>query len=212
MVKHVFMLDDHPAIIQGLESQLQDSRLRFFTGSGLSDLMESLLNNRIDLLILDYELGSETALELIPRIREIVPSLPIIIFTMHSEPWIVSMLIKKEVKGIVFKGDPLSEMQLAVEKILFQQEHYYSITVMKAILLVMGDQSMHSEVAYVPSPREREVINLMSQGCTSEEISNRLFLTKSTVDTIRKNILLKSGAENAAHLMRIAFLKGWISA
>lgn len=91
-----------------------------------------------------------------------------------------------------------------------EQEKYFSPTALNAVLSIMGDQSAKRNLTYNPSPRELEVIELLSNGLTSEEISQELNLSKNTIDTTRKNILLKSGAINVSHLMRIAFIKGWI--
>ena len=122
----------------------------------------------------------------------------------------MQMLIKAEVNGIVTKGDKLEEEKKAAYRIMEEQEKYFSPTALKAVLSIMGDQSAKRSLTYNPSPRELEVIELLSNGLTSEEISQELNLSKNTIDTMRKNILLKSGAINVSHLMRIAFIKGWI--
>lgn len=122
----------------------------------------------------------------------------------------MQMLIKAEVNGIVTKGDKLEEVRKAAYRIMEEQEKYFSPTALNAVLSIMGDQSAKRSLTYNPSPRELEVIELLSNGLTSEEISQELNLSKNTIDTMRKNILLKSGAINVSHLMRIAFIKGWI--
>jgi DNA-binding CsgD family transcriptional regulator len=58
--------------------------------------------------------------------------------------------------------------------------------------------------------REREILNLMLHGCSSKEISNRLFIAKQTVDTHRKNMLQKTGCHNTAGLVSAAVQEGWI--
>lgn len=176
----------------------------------LSDLINFLKNNHVDLLVLDYELKDTSAIEIVPKLRQQQPDLPILIYTMHAESWIIQMLIKAEVNGIVTKGDKLDELKKAACRIMEEQEKYFSPTALNAVLSIMGDQSAKRNLTYNPSPRELEVIELLSNGLTSEEISQELNLSKNTIDTMRKNILLKSGAINVSHLMRIAFIKGWI--
>lgn len=130
---------------------------------------------------------------------------------MHTEFWIIKLLIKKEVAGIVSKNDNTSEIKKAIESILLTKNKYYSSTALNIVLSLVGDHSATDSIAYTPSPREKEIINMLSCGYTSEEIAQKLNLSKSTIDTMRKNILLKSGAINVSHLMRLAFIKGWIT-
>lgn len=207
---NLFILDDHPAIVEGVCSLLKKENYDIHCSTVLSDLINFLKNNRVDLLVLDYELKDTSAIEIVPKLRQQQPDLPILIYTMHAESWIIQMLIKAEVNGIVTKGDKLDELKKAACRIMEEQEKYFSPTALNAVLSIMGDQSAKRNLTYNPSPRELEVIELLSNGLTSEEISQELNLSKNTIDTMRKNILLKSGAINVSHLMRIAFIKGWI--
>lgn len=211
MPYQVFILDDHPAIARGLEMELKNDSFQITSGYHPSALIQSLNNGNIEALILDYELKEGTVLDIIPMIRKVQPGLPILIYTMHSEPWILSLLIKQEVNGIVNKSDRIDEIEKALRSILVEHEIYYSPTARNTIASIIGDQSAKRNMGYTPSPREREIINLLSHGFTSEDISQKACLSKNTIDTMRKNILLKSGALNVSHLMRIAFLKGWIN-
>lgn len=207
---NLFILDDHPAIVEGVCFLLKKENYDIHCSTVLSDLINFLKNNHVDLLVLDYELKDTSAIEIVPKLRQQQPDLPILIYTMHAESWIIQMLIKAEVNGIVTKGDKLDELKKAACRIMEEQEKYFSPTALNAVLSIMGDQSAKRNLTYNPSPRELEVIELLSNGLTSEEISQKLNLSKNTIDTIRKNILLKSGAINVSHLMRIAFIKGWI--
>lgn len=207
---NLFILDDHPAIVEGVCCLLKKENYDIHCSTVLSDLINFLKNNHVDLLVLDYELKDTSAIEIVPKLRQQQPDLPILIYTMHAESWIIQMLIKAEVNGIVTKGDKLDELKKAACRIMEEQEKYFSPTALNAVLSIMGDQSAKRNLTYNPSPRELEVIELLSNGLTSEEISQELNLSKNTIDTMRKNILLKSGAINVSHLMRIAFIKGWI--
>ena len=109
------------------------------------------------------------------------------------------------------KNDKIEEIEKAIHNILHEENKYYSPTALNVVLSIMGDHSTEKSITYTPSPRENEIIQMLSCGLTSDEIAHKLNLSKNTIDTMRKNILLKSGATNVSHLMRIAFLKGWIT-
>ena len=211
MKYNIFILDDHEAIVKGLEVELSSANYNISTSSKLLDLTQALKAEKFDLLILDYELDKCVIIDILPTIRKKHPDLPIIIHTMHTESWIIALLIKCEINGLVVKGDKVEELKAAVHTVLIAHGKYYSTSALNTVLSIIGDKSSKRALVYHPSPKELEVMNLLSIGDTSEEISEKLFLSKNTIDTMRRNILLKSGATNVSHLMRIAFLNGWIS-
>lgn len=208
----IVVLDDHEAVSKAISGIFESQSYQVATSKSSLELLSLLQKQSYDLLILDYEIGTQNAIDIIPQIRSLQEELPILIYTMHSEPWIVSLLVKLGVKGIIDKNENIQELEYAVNKILSQNERHYSPAMLKIILNIMGDDTIKTGLVYKPSPREKEIINLLSQGYTSSQISEKLYLSKNTVDTFRKNILLKSGALNVSHLMRMAFLQGWIDA
>lgn len=176
-----------------------------------SELYNYLNDHTPDLLIIDYEIQDKTALDVITYLQKKGVNIPQLIYTMHTEFWIIKLLIKAEVAGIVTKNDKIEEIEKAIHNILHEGNKYYSPTALNVVLSIMGDHSTEKSITYTPSPRENEIIQMLSCGLTSDEIAHKLNLSKNTIDTMRKNILLKSGATNVSHLMRIAFLKGWIT-
>lgn len=181
------------------------------TGHHYSELYNYLNDHTPDLLIIDYEIQDKTALDVITYLQKKGVNIPQLIYTMHTEFWIIKLLIKAEVAGIVTKNDKIEEIEKAIHNILHEGNKYYSPTALNVVLSIMGDHSTEKSIVYTPSPRENEIIQMLSCGLTSDEIAHKLNLSKNTIDTMRKNILLKSGATNVSHLMRIAFLKGWIT-
>ena len=211
-MKNLYILDDHPIITEGLSQLLANNqRYQITTGHHHSELYSYLTQTTPDLLIIDYEIQDKTALDIIAYLRQKAIQIPILVYTMHTEFWIIKLMTKAEVAGIVTKNDKINEIETAIECILEEHNKYYSPTALHVVLSIVGDQSATKQINYTPSPRENEIIQMLSCGLTSDEIAHKLNLSKNTIDTMRKNILLKSGATNVSHLMRIAFLKGWIT-
>lgn len=208
----ILLADDHQAITEGMRHELEKELdcLTIHTVSNDSSLFYELKQEAYDMLFLDYELGTANAVETLPKVRLLAPDIRIVIYTMHDKPWIIMQLIKFQVNGILIKGESLDDLPRAVESVLFENENYYSKVVYTLLLSQAGDNCSRSKLTYAPSPREREIINLLSEGYTSEKIAQKLFLSKNTVETMRKNILSKSGALNVSHLIRMAFLNTWI--
>ena len=223
-MKSIYILDDHPIITEGIAQLLANNQqYQITTGHHDSELYNYLNDHTPDLLIIDYEIQDKTALDVITYLQKKDVNIPQLIYTMHTEFWIIKLLIKAEVAGIVTKNDKIEEIEKAIHNILHEGNKYYSPTALNVVLSIMGDHSTEKSITYTPSPRENEIIQMLSCGLTSEiiqmlscgltsdEIAHKLNLSKNTIDTMRKNILLKSGATNVSHLMRIAFLKGWIT-
>lgn len=208
-MKNLYILDDHPIVTEGISQLLANNHhYQITTGQHHSELYGHLNHATPDLLIVDYEIQDHTALEILSYLRQKALQIPVLIYTMHTEFWIIRLLTKAEVAGIVTKNDKIDEIEKAIEHILEGNSKYYSPTALHIVLSIVGDQSAAKLVNYIPSPREHEIIQMLSYGLTS---ARQLNLSKNTIDTMRKNILLKSGATNVSHLMRIAFLKGWIT-
>lgn len=211
-MKSIYILDDHPIITEGIAQLLANNQQYQITaGHHYSELYNYLNDHTPDLLIIDYEIQDKTALDVITYLQKKGMNIPQLIYTMHTEFWIIKLLIKAEVAGIVTKNDKIEEIKKAIHNILHEGNKYYSPTALNVVLSIMGDHSTEKSITYTPSPRENEIIQMLSCGLTSDEIAHKLNLSKNTIDTMRKNILLKSGATNVSHLMRIAFLKGWIT-
>lgn len=211
-MKSIYILDDHPIITEGIAQLLANNQQYQITaGHHYSELYNYLNDHTPDLLIIDYEIQDKTALDVITYLQKKGVNIPQLIYTMHTEFWIIKLLIKAEVAGIVTKNDKIEEIKKAIHNILHEGNKYYSPTALNVVLSIMGDHSTEKSITYTPSPRENEIIQMLSCGLTSDEIAHKLNLSKNTIDTMRKNILLKSGATNVSHLMRIAFLKGWIT-
>lgn len=211
-MKSIYILDDHPIITEGIAQLLANNQQYQITaGHHDSELYNYLNDHTPDLLIIDYEIQDKTALDVITYLQKKGVNIPQLIYTMHTEFWIIKLLIKAEVAGIVTKNDKIEEIEKAIHNILHEGNKYYSPTALNVVLSIMGDHSTEKSITYTPSPRENEIIQMLSCGLTSDEIAHKLNLSKNTIDTMRKDILLKSGATNVSHLMRIAFLKGWIT-
>lgn len=177
MKEHIYILDDHPIIAEGLAKLLTlEEKYQITIGKHYSELYNYIDNQTPSLLIIDYELQDKTVLELLPYLHKKIPQTPVLIYTMHTEFWIIKQLIKKEVAGIVTKNDDTTEIKKAIDSILSTKNKYYSPTALNIVLSLIGDHSAMDSITYTPSPREKEIINMLSCGNTSEEIAQKLNL------------------------------------
>ena len=96
MKEHIYILDDHPIIAEGLAKLLTlEEKYQITIGKHYSELYNYIDNQTPSLLIIDYELQDKTVLELLPYLHKKIPQTPVLIYTMHTEFWIIKQLIKK---------------------------------------------------------------------------------------------------------------------
>lgn len=109
-MKNLYILDDHPIVTEGLSQLLANNHnYQITTGHHHSELYGYLNHTTPDLLIIDYEIQGETALDIIAYLRQKAIQIPILVYTMHTEFWIIKLLTKAEVAGIVTKNDKINE-------------------------------------------------------------------------------------------------------
>ncbi len=209
---HIISVDDHEIISNSVKHILEEysSEIKVTMCQRSSELRGLIKSESVDLIILDYDLAEDNATEIIPQIRLIDKDVKIIVYTMHDEAWVVSSLLKLGVDGIVSKEGRVTEIIDAFNQVYKENETYFSKKIYNVMVAELGHEKLKSKLVYTPTARETEVLGFLSDGFTSEEIADKMHLTKNTVDTIRKNILSKSGAKNVSNLVKISMQKGWI--
>ena len=117
-MKSIYILDDHPIITEGIAQLLANNQqYQITTGHHYSELYNYLNDHTPDLLIIDYEIQDKTALDVITYLQKKGVNIPQLIYTMHTEFWIIKLLIKAEVAGIVTKNDKIEEIEKAIKNI-----------------------------------------------------------------------------------------------
>ncbi len=209
---HVISVDDHEVISSGVKHILEEysEQIKVSICQRSSELRGLINAENVDLIVLDYDLAEDNATTIIPQIRLIDKDVKVIVYTMHDEAWVVSSLLKLGVDGIVSKEGKMTELIDAFNQVYRENETYFSKKIYNVMVAELGHEKLKSKLVYTPTARETEVLEFLAEGFTSEEIADKMHLTKNTVDTIRKNILSKSGAKNVSNLVKISMQKGWI--
>ena len=131
---------------------MTDERYQVTIGKHYSELYNFIESNPISLLIIDYELQDKTALDLLPYLQKKIPQTPVLVYTMHTEFWIIKLLIKKEVAGIVSKNDNTSEIKKAIEvsqgsEFVSKMEGEYDAHIARGGTNVSGGQKQRLAIA-----------------------------------------------------------------
>jgi DNA-binding NarL/FixJ family response regulator len=151
-----------------------------------------------DLLVLDIKLPDQMGMAAIPDIRRASPATRILLCTAFpTEDWI-SEADRSGADGFVEKTNTWDDFLLAVERVSGGQRYFCSAGGATPVRKTNGKASSPL------TPREREILKLIAGGRTTKEIATQLFISVSTVETHRANLMAKTGGRNVADLVRFA--------
>lgn len=204
MIK-VFITDDHQLVIDGVKSILEESEDIEVVGEALSGeaTLEGLNKVEVDVLLLDLRMpngmgGMEVAKELLSRENPI----KILVLTMYNEPQVTKQLLEIGVLGCLLKNSGKKDMLNAIHKVNKGERHFDSEVT--NTLFDSIDKSKKAAEKVELTNREREVLKLIANELTTNEIADKLFISTHTVETHRKNLLSKLNVKNIAGLVRFA--------
>lgn len=203
----LLLADDHRIMIDGLIRILADQRM-IANITSCADGREAVrlaISGCIDCIIMDINMPLLSGLEATRQIRERRPEVRIIIMSMLSEPAIVSQLLAAGADAFVHKGVGKDELLRALETVI-DSGKYVSPDISQNLYAELSERgAAHLKEL---TARELEIIRLIADGKTNREIAALLFLSTTTVDTHRKNILAKLQLKNTAALVKYAVERG----
>lgn len=203
MIK-IGIVDDHEIFLKGLSGLLEENSSFTVTKTFLSgsSLLENLPNDEIDILLLDLQLPDISPEKLLREIRSKQPNLRIIYLTLIRGNRYFNKLTELGFQGYLLKDSPIENLSLAI-KTVYEGETYFGdrysqIDTINTVTLP------ESKATSVLSSREIEVLKLVAQELSTSQIAEKLFVSVSTVDSHRKNIMVKLGVDNIVGLVKIA--------
>lgn len=167
--------------------------------------LQSLLQlEPVSIILLDLNLKKEDGFSILQKINKECPSIRVVIFTMYEEVYLIEKALKLGAAGFLLKNMANDELHNALRHVTTSPDFYLQSNLKKQHQenTTFRDgfvQRMHL------SPREIEIIRFVAQGKSAKEIADELFLSLHTVDTHRRNILVKLNLKNIADLTRFAF-------
>jgi DNA-binding NarL/FixJ family response regulator len=203
----ILVADDHPVFRFGLSSLLRSHESWEVCGEAADgrDAVEKCRQLKPDLLILDICLPGLNGLDTARQILKHSPAQAILILTAVDSEQVIQDCLEAGVRGWVFKSDGTEELTAAVEA-MQRCKRIFSSRVSDLIMDGYKRHRVDPDAAKVPklSPREREVVQLVSEGKASKEVATILNMTLATAETHRSNILRKLKLHSIAELVLYA--------
>lgn len=208
MIK-ITMTDDHPLVMAGLKSFLHSQPGIEVIGmyeSGES-LLKGLEQQLPDVILLDLQLsGDPQGKDLIKIIKESYPEVHILILTSNDNVYNIQTMLNAGASGYILKNIEQKMLVEAIEKIN-KNETFLSSEV-KDILINTMRKDNKSGGKEMLTTREIEILQLIAEEYTSQEIGKRLCLSYRTVETYRLGIMQKLGVKNMVGMTKKAILLG----
>lgn len=211
----IALVDDHSLFRRGMRmllSSQQDLEVVLEAGSG-EEFLQSLAECGVDVVFMDYSMPGINGAETTQRALALDPQLKVISLSMFGDNAYYSKMVESGAKGFLLKDSEFDEVLLAV-KTVFEGGTYFSPQLMESISFAKTSDpySVGGEIAEEDRLSEREVEILVGicQGLSTQEIADKLYISKRTVDKHRANILEKSGSKNTASLVVYAIKYGLV--
>lgn len=209
---HVAITDDHPAVAAGMQSMLNQKGSPIRAKDVYPDAettLKGITDSPPDVLLLDINLPDGTGFDLCRSLLKLKPALKIIAFTSYRETLFLKNMLQAGAKGFLLKNAGLAEITTAIEVVHAGGEY-----IQDEMKELMFNESIRRrpQTGFIPklTRREKEILKLILEEYTSQEIAEKLFVTSKTIETHRLNLLQKLGVRNTAGLVKIALERGLV--
>lgn len=208
-VCRVLLADDHRLFREGLRGLLSvQSGIEVVgvaaDGAELVALTEGV---EYDVALIDIEMPVMNGLEAAEKILTAHPEARLVALTMHNDEAYYYRMVELGVKGFLLKNSDIDEVVCAVREVCAGGS-YFSQELLDSLVSNLKESQVEAEPLL--SEREMEVLPLICQGLSNQEIADKLFISKRTVDNHRANILEKSGCKNTAGMVVWAIKNGLV--
>jgi len=203
---NLLIADDHHIILDGLSKILESEKTvnKIVTCINGQQAVDIALNEEIDCIIMDINMPVLNGLEATKKIKFIKPEIKIIVVSMLCDAPMVSKLLKAGANAFINKESGKEELLRAINKVMMG-EKYLSPDISFNLYAHLSDRGVSiKESEKSLTPKEIQVLILIADGMTNKEIATKLFLSTSTIDTHRKNMLAKLELRNTAALVKYA--------
>ncbi len=199
MATKVFIVDDHYMVIEGIRSLLQQEKNVDWLGhaTNAESCLAFLKQQLPDVILMDINLPDKSGIDLCKEVKQLYPSVFVVGLSTFNQQSFIAKMMENGASGYVLKNATREELMEAIEATA-KGKTYLSDEAAQTLRKNNTDD--------VPglTRQEKEILVLIAEGLTNNEVAEKLFISPSTVDSHRKNLLAKFDARNTASLVKMA--------
>jgi DNA-binding NarL/FixJ family response regulator len=206
MAIKIFIVDDHQMVIEGIHSLLQNEPSIAWAGHATTALActEFLKHHTADVILMDINLPDKSGIELCAEVKAAYPEIYILGLSTFNQQSFIEKMLQSGASGYILKNATKEELLDGIETVM-KGKQYLSFDAATTLRQIPDPSNLP-----VITRREKEVLGLIADGLTNNQIAQQLFISVATVDTHRKNLLAKFEAKNIASLIKVAVKMGLI--
>jgi len=200
MAIKLFIVDDHYMVIEGIHSLLQNEKdIEWMGHAGNAEsCLAFLKQQKADVILMDINLPDKNGIDLCREVKELYPAVNILGLSTFNQQSFIEKMMSSGASGYVIKNATQQELMEAIHTVI-KGKQFLSFDA--ALALRKPDSQPGIPLI---TRREKEVLELIADGMTNNEVAQKLFISSTTVDTHRKNLLAKFGVKNTAALIKTA--------
>ncbi len=210
----VFLADDHAVLRAGLR-MLIDAQPDMLAAGEAEDGEEAVgqvVSLRPDVALLDVNMPGLDGLEATRRIKAAAPEVKVLILSMYDDEGYLRRALENGASGYILKNAADSELMAALRAVARGELYVYPSLTHLLVNRYLGREESHPASALPElSEREEEVLKLLAEGHTSEQVGQRLALSPKTVDTYKARVMEKLGLRTRVDLVRYALRHGLLT-
>lgn len=202
----ILIADDHQMFVDGLKSLLVEEKEMCVVGEAKNgyEVLEICDHKEVDIVIMDINMPQMDGILATKELSKKHPAVKILGLSMYNDRDYISDILKAGARGYVLKNTGKENLLHAIAT-LQSGANYLSEEVSKTLLTSFMKNNTGANFTEKVSGRELEVLECIASGLTTHEIADKLFISKNTVETHRKNLLYKLNAKNTAELVNNAY-------
>jgi DNA-binding NarL/FixJ family response regulator len=212
----LFLVDDHAIVRDGLRALLHKEAAIDLVGEAANgqELLDQLPTTPTDVVLLDMNMPVLDGVATARRLQAEYPQVRVLMLSMIDQARHIGLALEAGAHGYVLKNADKGEILVAIHTVAAGKRFLCS-----EIGLALLDQVLGTEPAPTSgaanntstlSRRELEILQLLAEGLTTQQMADQLFVSKRTVETHRQNILEKTASKNTAALVRYAMTQGYL--
>jgi len=203
----VFIVDDHPIVVEGIRSLLINEEDIHWAGQALTAASCSAWfdNNTADVILMDINLPDKSGIDLCVEIKKKKPGTQVLALSTLNQPSYIRKMIESGASGYILKNADKEELLSAIGDVAAGKTHLC----LEALEVVKHIYNSETGKPLL-TRREKEILILIAEGLTNAEMAEKLFVSQWTVDSHRKSIMTKLNTKNTAMLIKYAIENGLV--
>lgn len=201
----ILIVDDHQMFIDGIKALLRNEKRFRIVEEALdgSIALEKFKSTSIDIMITDISMPGMSGTELTRTVKKEYPQIKILVLTMYNDQDVANEILMSEAEGFILKNTGKQELVAALTSIA-DDGTFYSREVLTNLMIKIKKDKRTEEETHNLTERELEILQLICEELSSEQIAEKLFISKRTVDTHRQHIYEKTKCKTIISLIKFA--------